>query len=102
MAAALFHTIGYEVMTANNGQAALEILERSKDISVLFSDVMMPGMTGIELAIRARELRPDIKILLASGYPLPALKARHSGIDEFLFINKPYKLAELAKKLRAS
>ncbi|MFC7518829.1 PAS domain S-box protein [Herbaspirillum sp. GCM10030257] len=102
MATALFRTIGYEVFTANNGQTALEILERSKDISVLFSDVMMPSMTGIELAKRVRQLRPDMKILLASGYALPALKEKHSGVDEFMFMNKPYKLAELAKKLRSS
>ncbi|MFC7516707.1 PAS domain S-box protein [Herbaspirillum sp. GCM10030257] len=100
MAAALFRSIGYEVLTANNGVAALETLQRTKDIAVLFSDVMMPSMTGIELAKRARELRPTMKILLATGYPLPALKAQHSGADEFTFINKPYKLAELAKKLR--
>ncbi|WP_225984930.1 hybrid sensor histidine kinase/response regulator [Noviherbaspirillum aerium] len=99
-AAALFRSIGYEVFTANSGTAALEILQRTKDIAILFSDVMMPSMTGIELAKRARELRPAMKILLASGYPLPALKAQHSGIDEFSFMNKPYKLAELAKKLR--
>lgn len=102
MAAALFRSIGYEVFTANNGPAALEVLERTDDISVLFSDVMMPSMNGIELAKRARRLRPDMKILLASGYPLPALKAQHSGVDEFSFINKPYKLAELARKLRLS
>jgi len=102
MAAALFRTIGYEVYTANNAHAALEILQRSKDISVLFSDIMMPNMTGIELAKRAREMHPDMKILLASGYPLPALKAQHAGLDEFVFMNKPYKLAELAKKLRLS
>ncbi|MFC7513420.1 PAS domain S-box protein [Herbaspirillum sp. GCM10030257] len=100
MAAALFRSIGYEVFTANNGPAALEVLERTKDISVLFSDVMMPSMSGIELAKRARRLRPDMKILLASGYPLPALKAQHNGVDEFAFINKPYKLADLARRLR--
>lgn len=102
MAAELFRSIGYEVFTANNAQTALEILQRSKDISVLFSDVMMPGMTGIELAKRARQLRPAMKIILASGYPQPALKAQHTEIGEFPFMNKPYKLAELAKKLRTS
>ncbi|HEV2608695.1 MAG TPA: PAS domain S-box protein [Noviherbaspirillum sp.] len=102
MAAELFRSIGYEVFTANNGQTALEILQRSKDISVLFSDVVMPGMTGIELAKRARQLRPAMKIILASGYPQPALKAQHTEIGEFPFMNKPYKLAELAKKLRTS
>jgi CheY-like chemotaxis protein len=63
---------------------------------------MMPSMSGIELAKRARQLRPHLKILLASDFPLPALKAQHSGIDEFAFMNKPDKLAELAKKLRLS
>lgn len=100
LAAALFRNIGYEVYTANSGPSALEILQRSKDISVLFSDVMMPGMNGLELAKQARKLRPDIKILLASGYPLPALKAQDRSIEEFVFMTKPYRLAELAKKLR--
>jgi PAS domain S-box-containing protein len=100
-AAMLFRSIGYEVYTASNGRDALEILQRSKDISVLFSDIMMPnGMSGIDLAQHARKLRPDIKILLASGYPLPALKAQNKNIDEFTLMNKPYRLAELAKKLR--
>jgi PAS domain S-box-containing protein len=101
VAAALFRSIGYEVYTANNGQDALDILKQTKDISVLFSDVMMPnGMNGIELAQQARKLYPDVKILLASGYPLPALKAQHMSVDEFSFMNKPYRLAELARKLR--
>jgi PAS domain S-box-containing protein len=102
IAAALFRSIGYEVCTASNGKDALEVLRHTKDISVLFSDVMMPnGMSGIELAQHVRELYPEVKILLASGYPLPALKAQHMNIDEFPFMNKPYRLAELAKKLRA-
>jgi len=102
LAAALFRSIGYEVFTANNGLSALEILQRTNDVSVLFSDVMMPHMTGVELAKQARKLRPEMKILLASGYPLPELKAKHSGIDQFTIMNKPYKLADLAKKLRLS
>jgi CheY-like chemotaxis protein len=61
---------------------------------------MMPGMNGLELAKQARKLRPDIKILLASGYPLPALKAQDRSIEEFVFMRKPYRLSELAKKLR--
>lgn len=102
MAAELFRSIGYEVFTANNGETALEIIQRSKDIAVLFSDVMMPGMNGIELAKEARRLRPAMKIILASGYPQPALKAQLNEIGEFPFMNKPYRLAELAKKLRTS
>ena len=63
-AATLFRSIGYEVYTANNGRDALEILHRTADIAILFSDVMMPQMNGIELATRARSFRPDMKILL--------------------------------------
>lgn len=100
LAAALFRTIGYEVYTANNAEAALEILHRNSDIFVLFSDIMMPGMNGIELAKQARSFRPDLKVVLASGYPLPALKAQDKSIEEFGFISKPYRLSELAKKLR--
>jgi CheY-like chemotaxis protein len=101
-AATLFRSIGYEVYTANNGRDALEILHRTADIAILFSDVMMPQMNGIELATRARSFRPDMKILLASGYPLPALTAQQSQDDiaTFSFLSKPYRLADLAKKLR--
>lgn len=100
LAAALFRNIGYEVYTANNAESALEILHRNTDISVLFSDIMMPGMNGLELAKQARSFRPELKVLLASGYPLPALKAQDKSIEEFGFISKPYRLSELAKKLR--
>jgi PAS domain S-box-containing protein len=100
LAAALFRNIGYEVYTANNAESALEILHRNTDISVLFSDIMMPGMNGLELAKQARSFRPGLKVLLASGYPLPALKAQDKSIEEFGFISKPYRLSELAKKLR--
>jgi PAS domain S-box-containing protein len=100
LAAALFRNIGYEVYTANNAESAMEILHRNTDISVLFSDIMMPGMNGLELAKQARSFRPGLKVLLASGYPLPALKAQDKSIEEFGFISKPYRLSELAKKLR--
>lgn len=80
--------------------AALETLHRHIDVSVLFSDIMMPGMNGIELAKQARGFRPDVKALLASGYPLPALDAQVESFEEFAFISKPYRLSELARKLR--
>ena len=56
----------------------------------------MPNMNGIELTKRARSLRPAMKILLASGYPLPALEAQPNNIAEFSLMTKPYRLAELA------
>jgi PAS domain S-box-containing protein len=99
----LFRSIGYEVATATNGVDAMAILERRSDIDILFTDVVMPkGMSGIQLARLARKLRPDLKVILASGYPLPALRAQYGRIDDFTFVVKPYLLAELAKSLRAA
>jgi PAS domain S-box-containing protein len=99
----LFRSIGYEVVTATNGVDAMAMLERRTDIDILFTDVVMPkGMNGIQLARSARELRPDLKVILASGYPLPALREQYGRIDDFAFVNKPYRLAELAKVLRAA
>ena len=99
----LFRSIGYEVATASNGVDAMAILERRSDIDILFTDVVMPkGMSGIQLGRLARELRPDLKVVLASGYPLPALREQYGRIDDFAFVVKPYLLAELAKALRAA
>jgi PAS domain S-box-containing protein len=101
IASELFRNLGYEVLTASNGGDALTILQRHPDIDVLFSDVMMPnGMDGLELARIARSTYPGVKILLTSGYPLPALKAKGKSVDDFTVMNKPYRLAELAKQLR--
>ncbi|MEN3366866.1 MAG: hypothetical protein V7606_4140 [Burkholderiales bacterium] len=103
VAAELFRSIGYEVLTAGNGHDAIDILKRRRDINLLFTDVMMPnGMSGIELARFTRKLCPDVKVILSSGYPLPALKAEHGNLDEFAFMIKPYRLSDLAKKIRAT
>jgi CheY-like chemotaxis protein len=97
----LFAGLGYEVLTANNAADALNTLRRQPDIGLLFTDVVMPnGMNGIQLARTVRKQFPQTKIVIASGYPLPALTAQHGALDEFTFMNKPYRLAELAKKLR--
>jgi PAS domain S-box-containing protein len=102
MAASLFTSMGYEVVTASGGREAVGKLAQER-IDILFTDVMMPnGMDGIELASHTRQHHPDVKIILASGYPLPALKQRHgSHLSGFAFINKPYRLADLARTLRS-
>jgi PAS domain S-box-containing protein len=101
-AAELLRSIGYAVITASNGPDALELLRRRNDIDILFTDVVMPqGMSGIELARLSLGIAPGVKVVLASGYPLPALKTDFDDLDQFAFINKPYRLADLARKLRA-
>ncbi len=100
LAASLFRSIGYDVLTANNGADAARILDRDLDINILFTDVVMPNMSGVELARWASEHHPELKIVLTSGYPNPGIAEAHGGIGRYAFVNKPYRLAELAKVLR--
>lgn len=100
VAAELFRNLGYEVLAANNGEDALKILKDAPNIHLLFTDVVMPEMSGIELARAARALIPDIQIILASGYAEPVLQASSVAFDEFAFISKPYRVSEIIKKLR--
>jgi len=96
-------TLGYEVLTAPDGPSALAVLRRERDIDVLFTDIVMPrGMNGLELARQAARLRPEMRVLLASGYSRAALSSEHglAGQDEFAFLAKPYRGSELANKLR--
>ncbi|AWM86465.1 hybrid sensor histidine kinase/response regulator [Microvirga sp. 17 mud 1-3] len=100
IASEIFDSLGYEVLTAVDALAALEVLQSDRHIDVLFSDVVMPrGMSGLELAKETQRLRPKVKILLASGYPVSTLPTQ--GLPEGAsFISKPYRWTELADKLR--
>jgi len=103
VASELFRSMGYEVITASNGTDALDILERKAHVDILFTDVMMPnGMNGIELARFASQRYPAMKVILASGYTLPSLRAQYDDIDQFSFMSKPYRMSDLAKKLRGA
>jgi PAS domain S-box-containing protein len=104
VAVEMLRGFGYEVLTAPDGPSALAVLRRDAEIDVLFTDIVMPrGMNGVELAREARRLRPNVRVLLTSGYPASVLAADHGTSDdgEFAFLSKPYHRAELADKLRA-
>jgi PAS domain S-box-containing protein len=75
-----------EVLSAADGREALSILE-SEEVDVLFSDIVMPGMTGLELAATVRDRHPHLPILLASGYSEEIVG---SGPREFEVLGKPY------------
>ena len=94
----LFQILGFRVLEACSGEVALEIISKNSDISFLLSDVLMPGLNGIQLARKVREIHPSLRIVLASGYPLPALRSELGSLDEFAFINKPYSIADIAQK----
>jgi len=94
---ARFESMGFDVLQAESGQAGLATLKAHGDIRLLFSDVVMPGgMDGIALARAAHDLRPDLAVLLTSGYIRdPAAKLAASGFDERI-LQKPYRSQDLA------
>jgi signal transduction histidine kinase len=93
--------LGYQVVTAANAVQALEILRGDHPVDLLFSDVIMPGdMNGAQLAVEARRVRSELKVLLTSGYTAAALSREHGLIDDLNVVEKPYRREELAKKLR--
>jgi CheY-like chemotaxis protein len=92
---------GYAVIEAENGHMALELAAmHAGQIHLLMTDVVMPGISGRELAERASQIRPGIKILYMSGYTDQAVV--HHGILETdaVLLQKPFTAATLASKLR--
>ena len=93
--AALLEDLGHDVIKASSGAAALDVLKSGKPIDLLITDYAMPGMTGVQLAEAVRKLRPDLPILLATGYAdLPA-RAK----VELPRLSKPYQQQQLAERI---
>jgi PAS domain S-box-containing protein len=93
--------LGYTVLTASDGLEALEVLGRhAGDIHLLITDVIMPKMSGRELATRVIALRPDIRVLYSSGYPADAIGDDGVHADGINFLAKPYLPSRLAAAVR--
>jgi len=95
-------SLGYQVLTANNGKQALEQLANNPGIDLLFSDVVMPGgINGFELAEQAKANYPKLKILLTSGYSEKVITRNGQARFETNLLNKPYTQNELAQRVRS-
>lgn len=102
LSVAALRELGYTVVHAENGAKALEKLENKPAIALLFTDVVMPEMSGRALADEARRRHPTIKVLYTTGYTQNAIV--HNGVvdaDARLLL-KPYTLADLARKVRTA
>jgi PAS domain S-box-containing protein len=93
--------LGYQVMPARNGAEAIALAHAFADrIDLLLADVVMPGMSGSELATQLVLEYPELKVLFMSGYPDDAI-GKHGVLDEGMsFIGKPYTPSALARKVR--
>jgi DNA-binding NtrC family response regulator len=85
---------GYAVEQAGSGEDALPMLRNRPDIRMVISDVRMPGMSGLELVVEAQAMRPDLRVILMSGYFLPQPVAVR-------FLKKPFHMQELASAVLA-
>jgi PAS domain S-box-containing protein len=98
----MLEDLGHEVLEAHSGDRALEILRDRRTIDLLLTDYSMPRMNGVQLAAAARDIRPDLPVLLATGY---AELPKGSGPD-LARIGKPYRqnqlAAEIAKVMKGS
>jgi PAS domain S-box-containing protein len=93
--------IGYQVLEAADGPTALEILRGIDPIDLVFTDLIMPGgLSGREVAVKARELRPGIKVLLTSGYAEELMHGEELQREQLKVLRKPYQQADLAAILR--
>lgn len=95
--------LGYQVLEANHGAAALAILEQTPGIEVLFSDLVMPGgMSGFDLAKQVRRRYPNLRVILTSGYSAELMNETDVTRLDLKVLRKPYRQSELARVFRAA
>lgn len=95
--AAMLREVGYDVIEAGSGGAALELIDGELAIDLVIIDVAMPGARGAELARRVRLKRPRLPILFVTGF---AERAVLEGVSDMQIIGKPFISSELANKVR--
>lgn len=94
---------GYNVLEADCGESALDIINglgEGERIDLMVSDVVMPGMDGPTLALKAKELQPKMRIILTSGYAEEAFSKKQDNI-KYEFLPKPYNLDDLASRVKS-
>ena len=89
---------GYKVMSYDNGASAYDRL-REEPFSLLLSDIVMPEMDGIELARRATELDPDLKVMFITGFAAVALNPDSEAPKDASVLSKPFHLRDLVNEV---
>jgi PAS domain S-box-containing protein len=95
-------SLGYRLLEASNGHQALEQFMQHPDIALVFSDVMLPGgLLGASLANKLRERRPGLKVLMTSAFSDSAIMQRGMLDGTMEVLSKPYRVEDLARRVRA-
>jgi two-component system, cell cycle sensor histidine kinase and response regulator CckA len=95
-------TAGLRTLAAGSATEALRLLQMHDDIAVLVTDQTMPGMTGLSLSERVRTLRPELPIILSTGYAGRVSEERLRGAHIVSVIEKPYTLSQLTDAIHAA
>lgn len=99
----LLGSAGYKVLQAANGDAALQlIMKYDQHLDLVLTDMLMPAMSGMELSGRLRQMRPDLKVLLMSGYAGDLIARYRLSGGEIMLIEKPFTRHGLLTKIRAA
>ncbi len=101
LGARILHKAGYTVLTASNGHEALQVYNRERErISLVLLDLIMPGMGGKQCLQEILKIDPDMKVILASGFPEKTRTRGAIGAGARGFINKPFKINEMLRLVR--
>ncbi len=96
----MLEALGYAVLEAETGEEALEVVRRDPAaVDVVLTDVVLPGISGGELAERVREAAPGIRFIFSSGYTENVVHHRFVLRDDITYLEKPYTFAQLARTL---
>ena len=91
-------SLGYQTLEASGGAEALRLLAGAPHVQLVFTDVLMPGMNGLELGREIKARRPDLRVLYTSGFT-GGFEAEGGDLPHERFIAKPYRAQDLAKKV---
>lgn len=98
---AMLHTHGYSVLCAADSDQALALFNEHKDeIRLVFSDIGLPRVDGIDLCEKLRKLKPGLPLILASGYPTKEFKERINALRPEVFLSKPYQTLDILQTVR--
>lgn len=90
---------GYEVVASDSAENALEIIQTDTDFDMLFTDMVLPGISGAQLINKIKSMIPNILVILASGYSEDIARKEVDNSHKFDFIAKPYSLGDLITKV---
>ena len=95
----MLQALGFDIITANDGKEAIEIYKGNKDIAFVILDLTMPCMDGDQCFQKLRQLKPDVKVIISSGYNKHEVTQKFEGKGLAGFIQKPYKLSALKEAI---